>query len=127
MELDAIFSTADEGGRFVEGAVLDPGPARAWFRLRHPLVEGEDPSPLQRLAAVADFGNGISAALSWEEYVFINPDLTLYIEREPVGEWVCVEAETRITSGGVAVAESTLYDGSGRVARAVQALVVSRR
>ncbi len=24
--------------------------------------------------------------------MFINPDLTLYIEREPVGEWICLEA-----------------------------------
>ena len=42
---------------------------------------GRTRPPLQRLAAAGDFGNGISAELSWDDYVFINPDLTLYIER----------------------------------------------
>ncbi len=36
--------------------------------------------------------------LPWEEYLFINPDLTLYIERPPVGEWVALEAQTLIAS-----------------------------
>jgi hypothetical protein len=65
--------------------------------------------------------------LPWGDYVFINPDLTVYIERAPVGEWICLEAETRLTSPGVAVAESTLYDARGRVGRAIQALLVARR
>ena len=57
------------------------GPSTAWFRLRAPIVAGEEPTPLQRLAAAGDFGNGISTMLPWGEYLFINPDLTLYIER----------------------------------------------
>ena len=36
------------------------GPRRAWFRLRSPLVAGEEPTPLQRAVAAADFGNGVS-------------------------------------------------------------------
>lgn len=113
--------------RFVEGAFRDPGPATAWFRLRCPLVAGEDTSPLQRLAAAGDFGNGISAVLSWEEHVFINPDLTLYIERLPAGEWIGLRSETRINPAGIAISESVLYDQGGRVGRAIQALVVGRR
>lgn len=113
--------------RFLEGAFYEPGPATAWFRLRRPLVDGEEPSPLQRLAAAGDFGNGISSVLTWEGHVFINPDLTLYIEREPVGEWICLRSETRINPGGVAISESVLYDERGRVGRALQALLVARR
>ena len=85
------------------------------------------PSPFQRLAAAGDFGNGISATLSWDDYLFINPDLTLYIEREPVGEWICLESETRIARDGIGVAESVLYDERGRVGRATQALLVAPR
>ena len=70
--------------RFARGAFADVGPAFAWFRLRAPLVAGEEPSPLQRLAAAGDFGNGIATAVSWATHVFINPDLTLYVERLPV-------------------------------------------
>jgi Acyl-CoA thioesterase C-terminal domain/Acyl-CoA thioesterase N-terminal domain len=113
--------------RFIAGAFYELGPATAWFRLRHPLLAGEEASPLQRLAAAGDFGNGISAVTSWEEHLFINPDLTLYIEREPVGEWIGLESETRIAPDGVGVAESVLYDERGRVGRALQALLIAPR
>lgn len=112
--------------RFVDG-LFGKGPSTAWFRLRVPIVAGEAPTALQRLAAAGDFGNGISAELSWDEYAFINPDLTLYIERPPEGEWVALEARTTIADGGVGTAESLLYDRKGRVGRAVQSLLVSRR
>ena len=95
--------------RFVEGE-WGRGPCKAWFRLRSPLVAGENPTPLQLLAAAGDFGNGISATLSWDDYLYINPDLTLYVEREPVGDWICLESETRIVAGGIGIAESVLYD-----------------
>jgi Thioesterase-like superfamily len=112
--------------RFVDG-VFGRGPSTAWFRLRVPLVADEDPTPLERLAAAGDFGNGISAELSWDDFAFINPDLTLYIERPPQGEWIGLQARTTIASGGVGLAESVIYDLSGRVGRAVQALLVMPR
>jgi hypothetical protein len=112
--------------RFVSGEWAK-GPCTAWFRLVSPIVPGEQPSALQRLAAAGDFGNGISATLSWDDYLFINPDLTLYIEREPDGEWICLDARTRIGAGGVGVAESVLYDERGRVGRATQSLLVAPR
>jgi hypothetical protein len=112
--------------RFVSGK-FGGGPATGWFRLRRPLVSGEDPSPLQQLAAAGDFGNGISAILDWDDYLFINPDLTLYIEREPVGEWIGLESQTIIPAGGIGTSESILFDQRGRVGRATQALFVARR
>jgi acyl-Coa thioesterase superfamily protein len=113
--------------RFVTGTFNGGGPASAWFRLRREIVAGEETSPLQRLAAAGDFGNGISSTLSWDEYLFINPDLTLYVDREPVGEWICLEAQTIISPDGAGTAESVLYDTRGRVGRAIQALLVARR
>jgi hypothetical protein len=112
--------------RFVAGAWAQ-GPCTAWFKLTSPVVSGESPSPLQRLAAAGDFGNGISATLSWDDYLFINPDLTLYVEREPIGEWICLDSETRIAPDGIAIADSILYDERGRVGRATQALLVAPR
>ncbi len=113
--------------RFVAGEFVARGPATAWFRMRVPLVAGEEPSPLQRLAAAGDFGNGISSPLNWDRYLFINPDLTLYLERSPRGEWIALESRTRIAAGGIGLSESVLYDLEGRVGRAQQALLVAPR
>jgi hypothetical protein len=112
--------------RFVVGT-FGGGPATAWFRFARPLVTDEEPSALQCLAAAGDFGAGLSATLSRDEYLFINTDLTLYIEREPVGEWICLESQTRITADGIGVAESVLYDETSRVGRATQALLIAPR
>lgn len=121
------FATDAMDIRFVAGQFWELGPATAWFRLRVPLVAGERPSALQRLAAAADFGNGISTVFPWKDHRFINPDLTIYVERDPAGEWVCLSSETRVVAGGVGIAESVLYDSDGPVGRAIQALVVERR
>lgn len=110
--------------RFVEGRFREPGPATAWFRLRHPLIEGLPTTPLELLAAAGDFGNGIASELSWDEHMFINPDLTLFIEREPAGEWVALQSRMRVAPGSVAMAESVLWDERGRIGRAVQSLLV---
>jgi hypothetical protein len=113
--------------RPVRGGFLDPGPAAAWTRLRMPVVEGEEPSGLERLLAVADSGNGISGVLDMKEWWFINPELTVHLEREPRGEWVCLDASTSIAPGGAGLATSTLSDLEGPVARGAQTLYVAKR
>lgn len=120
------FATDAMDVRFVAGKFWELGPATAWFRLRVPLVAGEDPSPLQRVAAAADFGNGISAIVPWKDHLFINPDLTFYLVREPRGEWICLEARTWVSAGGVGTAQSVLRDEDGFVGSATQALLVAR-
>jgi hypothetical protein len=91
------------------------------------LVEGEEPSPLQRTMVIADVGNGISAVLDWRKYIFINVDLTVNLERLPEGEWICVDAVTRPRPNGIGSAESELSDRSGRIGRAIQTLLFSAR
>jgi hypothetical protein len=113
--------------RMAHGDIPEAGPGTAWFRLKVPIVAGELPSPMQRLVAAADFPNGISSELSWSEWVFINPDLTVYVEREPVGEWICLDARTRVIEGGVGLSQAVLFDERGRVGRSLQSLYVSRR
>jgi hypothetical protein len=122
-----MFATDAMELRFVAGGFYALGPSTCWFRFRVPLVVGEPTSALQTLAAAADFGNGISSIVSWDDHMFINPDLTLYVERPPTGEWICLQAETRIFADGVGIAESVLFDEQGQVGRAIQALLVSRR
>lgn len=100
------------------------GPATVWFRLKVPIVAGEETSPLMRVAAAADFGNGISAVVDWNGgWMFINPDLTIHLSRYPNGEWVALEAVTHGADDGVGFAESALYDEGGRIGRSVQSLL----
>ncbi len=113
--------------RFVEGGFLEPGPATVWLRMRQPLLAGEEPSPLQRGLVTADVGNGVSAALDYHRYLFINVDLTVHLERMPAGEWVCVDAVTLPQPNGVGTAESVLSDRRGRIGRALQTLLISER
>ncbi len=113
--------------RFVDGSPGEPGPHTAWFRLRVPVIAGEEPTPLQRLMVAADFPNGISSELSWTDWVFINPDLTVYIEQEPRSEWVALQARTRMLEGGAAIAEAVLFDTERRIGRSIQSLYVAAR
>ena len=113
--------------RFVAGEFFAPGPATAWFRLKVPVVAGEQPSGLQRMAAAADFPNGIATELDWSRYVFINPDLTLYVEREPIGEWIALAAAVRVVEGGAGISQAVIYDEQGRVGRSLQSLFVAER
>jgi hypothetical protein len=122
-----MFATEGMEIRFVKGQFTQPGEATAWFRLRHPLIHGCADDPLERMAAASDFGNGIAAVLDWDAYMFINPDLTLYVERPPVDEWVALESRTRVEAGSVGVAESVLWDRRGRIGHATQSLVIDSR
>jgi hypothetical protein len=98
-----------------------------WIRLRYPLLAGEEPSPLQRVLVAADAGNGVSAALDLADYLFVNVDLSVHLERIPNGEWVCLDAVTLPQPTGVGTADTVLLDEGGRIGRAVQTLVVSER
>ncbi|MDA0180813.1 thioesterase family protein [Solirubrobacter phytolaccae] len=113
--------------RWVRGGWLDRGPATVWTRMKLPLVEGEEPSPRQRVVVVADSGNGASNVLDWSRYLFINTELTVHFAREPVGEWVLLDAATQLAEGGAGLASSVLSDRSGPVARGAQALFVAPR
>jgi hypothetical protein len=103
------------------------GPGRVWMRLRQAIVGDEQATPLVRLVATADFGNGVSAELPFDKYLFINADLTIHLWRAPRGEWIGLDAKTVLMDGGVGTAESVLHDEHGPVGRALQTLVVQPR
>jgi hypothetical protein len=113
--------------RFAEGSWMEPGPVAVWIRLAVPVIPGELPTGAQRAAAAADFGNGVSAVLPWDEFVFINPDLTVHLAHPPRGDWVGLRARTRLAGTGTGLAESEIHDESGVVGRSVQSLYVDRR
>ncbi|TMR95164.1 thioesterase family protein [Nonomuraea basaltis] len=113
--------------RFATGGPMELGPATVWGRLTVPLVEGEEPAPLERLAVFADSGNGVSFAVDFATHVFVNVDLTISLFRAPEGEWICMDAETVIGPAGRGLTRSTLYDETGEVGTATQTLFVAPR
>lgn len=113
--------------RFAAGGWGQRRPATVWTRLLQPIVAGEEPTGVQRVLAVADSGNGVSAVLSWDEWLFINTELTVHFRRPPRGEWICLDAETSIAAGGAGLARSVLSDDDGVVAQGAQALLVAPR
>ena len=123
---DVGYHTAMEY-RFVSGSFLEPGPATVWMRMREPLVAGEEPSPLQRVLAAADSGNGVSATLDLGSFIFINVDLSVHLHRVPAGEWVGLDAITLPEPNGVGLADTALHDEQGPIGRAAQTLLVRAR
>ena len=103
------------------------GAMAMWMRMLVPLLEGEAPSPLQRVLAAADSGNGVSLALDTRRWTFVNPDLTVHLHRPAEGEWIGLDATTVAWPSGVGLAESALHDARGPIGRSLQTLIVERR
>ena len=108
------------------GGELGSGHAIAWIRLRGELLPGVAPSPLARACAAADFANGLSWILPFDEWLFVNTELTVHLHREPVGEWIGLDARTTSDASGVGLASGVLHDERGRFGTCAQALFVQR-
>lgn len=103
------------------------GPGQVWMRMRVPVLPDTPLSPLTRLAATSDFGNGVSAELRFDRFLFINADLSVHLWRPPQGEWIGLDARTVLYPNGSGLSESVIHDLEGPVGRAFQTLVVQSR
>jgi hypothetical protein len=112
--------------RLASGSPFIPGPAAAWIRPLSPLVAGQELSGLQRAALLADSASGISAELSWDDWSFANVDLDLHLFRIGTGDWLLVDAVTRL-GAGVGLTQSRLADQAGDLGAGLQTLVVRPR
>jgi hypothetical protein len=113
--------------RRAAGSFGGPGPATVWARTRYPIVPDEEPGPLERVLLIADSGSGISWELDMNRWLFINPELTVHLHREAAGEWICLDAQTAISTGGAGLATSVLSDLDGPVGVAAQSLLITPR
>jgi len=103
------------------------GPGAIWYRIDRPLVDGDAVSQAMRALVAADFCNGTGAALDFNTYTFLNADLTVNMAREPVGEWVLLDALSWIGPDGAGLAMARLGDSKGYFGRVTQSLVIERR
>jgi hypothetical protein len=113
--------------RVVEGDLLKPGPASAWFNLGRPLLLGEENSPMVHAVSAADLASGISAVVDLRTWSFINADLTLVFWRVPRPPWILLAAETHVGDRGTGVATGLLSDLDGPFAQCQQTLIFERR
>jgi len=109
------------------GGELGSGRAAAWIRLRGDLLPGEAPSPLARTVAAADFANGLSWILPFDEWLFVNTELTVHLHRRPAGEWIGLDARTVSDRSGAALAHGTLHDLGGPFGICAESLFVAPR
>jgi hypothetical protein len=113
--------------RTVDDSFVRAVPGESWFRLLAPLVDGEELTPFQRAAVAADLANGNAQALDPKRWLYVNPDITLYLSRLPVGEWIGMRSVVHQQPHGIGVTESALYDLSGRIGHISQAQILERR
>jgi hypothetical protein len=112
--------------RIARGSPLSHGPSAVWFRADRPIIAGEEISALMRAIIASDFSNGTSAVLEFGTWTFMNADLTLNLARDPVGEWILLDAESWLAPNGSGIAFANLADINGYLGRSVQSLVVQR-
>lgn len=112
--------------RPMSGSALGtPGPGSAWFHLTVPVADDVATTPTVRVAAAGDYGNGIAPPLDIREHLFVNPDLTIHLHREPTGEWVALDSVSVVHGHGSGLTTSTLFDADGRIGTALQSLYVA--
>ncbi len=110
--------------RVIVGGFETPGPAVDWIRLRQPVIAGVTTSPLMRVAAAADIASGISSVYDFTAGVgLINADLTIALHRSLRGEWVGIDAVTRVGPDGIGLCTTRLFDVDGTIGSSTQSLI----
>lgn len=77
-------------------------------------VEGEERSPFVQAVIAAE---STSLVTNWgsEGIGYINGDLTVALDRLPVGDRIGLHAETHLTDHGISVGTATLFDSRGPI------------
>jgi hypothetical protein len=106
------------------GGTVGGVPDGLWIRETHPLITGEPLTPLVRLALAADLASPVANASS-NGLSFINADYTVYLGREPEGEYVGIQPAAHISDRGVAAGHCVVHDLRGPVGFVTTAAVAN--
>ncbi|WP_396164624.1 thioesterase family protein [Corynebacterium sp.] len=113
--------------RFANGGFFQRKPSSAWLRPRMPLLPEEELTPWQRTLIVADSGSGVHMPLDPRKTPTVNCDLVVSLDRDPVGEWIGMEAETSIIPEGGGTTNVRISDESGVAGTSSQVLFIRSR
>jgi hypothetical protein len=109
-----------------ENSFYRPGRGVSWFRLRYPVIGDLEPTALVRAATLADLSNGNSMMIDPREFLYVNPDVTLYLHRPSVGEWIGMDSIAYQHATGIGVADSMAFDTTGPFGRVTQGQLIER-
>jgi hypothetical protein len=113
--------------RFIDSPNATNGSVFDWIRLLVPVLPDRPLTSLQRIAAAADFANGISHVLPFESHLFLNPELTIHLFHPMRGEWVGMASTTHHGPRGVGMSDTALFDIDGRIGHSNQSLLLDVR
>ena len=102
------------------------GSRKASWNTGLPVVSGEEVTPFQAVAAMAD---GASLVTNWGSngVEYINTDITLTLARLPEGVEIGLAASDRVEHDGIAVGTATVFDRTGPVGTSVVTSLVNAR
>ena len=112
--------------RPIVGAMGTVGPRRLWMSEVRELVEGAPLTPFVRVAVAADFASPFANA-GEQGLGYINSDVTLYLHRLPVQQWIGFEVVNHHASDGVAIGECWLYDEKGPIGTSTVAALAQKK
>jgi len=120
------YGSAFELRSTVPNPTLGFGPNKCWFRQKVSLVDEEAVSPLCRTLCAADSCNGLSSAVDFSEWTYMNVDITVACARPMQGEWVGIDARTDVGAGH-GLSSGGLFDENGMYGQVLQAIVFNKR
>lgn len=103
--------------RPIAGGFRELGERKTWMAENRELVAGRPWTPFARVAVAADFASPFANA-GEAGLQYINSDVTIYLHREPVTEWVGFQVVNHGATDGVAIGECFLHDEAGPIGSA---------
>jgi acyl-CoA thioesterase len=102
------------------------GQKQMWIRETLALVEGESLTPFVRVAGAADIASPLSMS-SDAGLGYVNADISLYLHRLPIGEWIGWEVSDHGSAEGVGHGECRVYDEQGPIGKSIVCAVANPR
>lgn len=108
-------------------------PAVMWLRLKQPVLPSLYATPLLRVALAADWTYSIPnianhvvnrSGFGGNSFYGINPDTTINLHRQPVGEWVGIQTHSTYDDLGAGTAMGQIFDLQGPVGFSTQSILI---
>lgn len=108
-------------------------PGLLWFRLKQPVLPGQPVTPLQRVAAAADWTYSVPTIshhvrtltrFGKQSFYGINPDTTLNLHRPAVGEWIGIQVQSTYDDLGAGTVMGQIFDQHGPLGYSTQSILI---